>query len=460
MSPRKRPRRGPAQRTRRQASISACLIVKNEEQNLQRCLDSLHGKVDEIVVVDTGSTDGTLDLVRANGLEAGHFAWCDDFSAARNASLALASGDWIIWIDADEELIEHVPGALRHMCEQLPAQWDGCWVPSQSLASYDGEIGVVARQWRVFRNHRGIIFHGRIHEQLELPHGAPPRLAGQEAVVTRHWGYLPSGDLLARKAERNLGLLAAAIRDKPDDPRHHFNLGLQYSFGHRWDEALAELERGIELWRRDPRPVGWVPGLFASAAFVAIHLERYALVAELEQATPPEFLCTDLVYFAGVAAWRLGRVDDAIVRLRRAAEDPSILHEELHQDSLSTWRPLALLGGIYDKLGQPETAYSYATRAVALAPDHPELLFGAADLAHKAGQQRESLGWLRQLLAGSRDSGYKAHGRRLMLTLADELGSAETALDALDDGPAFGVSEAERMTVRTRALAHLGRQVD
>src|SRR5579862_9633682 len=95
--------------------ISACIIAKNEEKNLGRCLTSLHASVDEIIVVDTGSTDRTVEIARAHGARVFNFPWCDHFSAARNESLSHAGGRWIIWIDADDELIEAAPRALRKL---------------------------------------------------------------------------------------------------------------------------------------------------------------------------------------------------------------------------------------------------------------------------------------------------------------------------------------------------------
>ncbi|MDE3073996.1 MAG: glycosyltransferase [Chloroflexota bacterium] len=432
------------------------MIVKNEAHNLGRCLASLRGAVDEVVVVDTGSSDDTIQVARSGGARVFEFPWCDDFSAARNESLRLASGDWLIWIDADEELVEAIPGALRTICRQLPASYQGCWIPSHSLSNEEGEVGIVARQWRLLRNHAGIRFSGRIHEQLMLPSGGQPKIAPQDAVHTRHWGYLPKGDVLRRKAERNLRLLELAISEEPANPQHYFNLGLQHSFARDFEPALAAFRRAIELWRRSPSAAGWVPGMFSSAAFVAVNLQRYDVALDVEERTPPEYVSTDLVYFAGIACWRTGRVDDAVARLRRAATDRAILHEELHPQSTSTWRPRAGLAGIYDRLQQYDVAYQHARDALALAPDHPELLFGAADLADKVGRTDEALDLVRQLLAGERDFGYKQHGRRLMLQLAERLGSAELTLEALASGAAYQVSERDSLYAQARAHAHLG----
>ena len=84
--------------------ISLCMIVKDEEEMLPRCLESVRGAVDEIIVVDTGSSDRSVDIAREYGASVVEFAWCEDFAAARNAGLERASGDWILFLDADEAL--------------------------------------------------------------------------------------------------------------------------------------------------------------------------------------------------------------------------------------------------------------------------------------------------------------------------------------------------------------------
>jgi hypothetical protein len=88
----------------RKARLSVCMIVKNEERFLGQCLASVKEIADELIVIDTGSIDRTVEIAREHGAQVGHFEWCNDFAAARNASIALATGDWILFLDADEEL--------------------------------------------------------------------------------------------------------------------------------------------------------------------------------------------------------------------------------------------------------------------------------------------------------------------------------------------------------------------
>ena len=88
----------------RKPRLSVCMIVKNEERFLGQCLASVKDIADELIVIDTGSTDRTVEIAREHGAQVGHFEWCNDFAAARNASIAPATGDWILFLDADEEL--------------------------------------------------------------------------------------------------------------------------------------------------------------------------------------------------------------------------------------------------------------------------------------------------------------------------------------------------------------------
>jgi cellulose synthase/poly-beta-1,6-N-acetylglucosamine synthase-like glycosyltransferase len=88
----------------RKPRLSVCMIVKNEQRFLGQCLASVKDIADELIVIDTGSTDRTIEIAREHGAQVGHFEWCNDFAAARNASIAPATGDWILFLDGDEEL--------------------------------------------------------------------------------------------------------------------------------------------------------------------------------------------------------------------------------------------------------------------------------------------------------------------------------------------------------------------
>jgi tetratricopeptide (TPR) repeat protein len=197
------------------------MIVRDEEQLLPGCLESVSGVVDEIVAVDTGSSDATPEIVRAHHGLLLRRAWQEDFSAARNVSLDAATGDWILWMDADERLRPEEHGRLRRLIERNTSE-DAFLVPIRS----DTPTGAqVTRAHRLFRNRKGIRFSGRIHEQVS-PSFA--RMRVREGPCTDftidHLGYNFSADKLRRKYERNLRLLNAAKRQDPRDAYVRFCL--------------------------------------------------------------------------------------------------------------------------------------------------------------------------------------------------------------------------------------------
>src|SRR5580658_1616487 len=105
--------------------VSLCMIVRNEEANLPPCLASVAGLTDEVVVVDTGSHDRTKEIALAHGARVFDFAWCDDFSAARNESLRHARGDWVLWLDADDRVTAENRMRLQKLLRELPDAPDG-----------------------------------------------------------------------------------------------------------------------------------------------------------------------------------------------------------------------------------------------------------------------------------------------------------------------------------------------
>ena len=148
-------------------TLSACLIVKNEEKHLSTCLESLAAICDEIVVVDTGSEDDTVPIAEAFGAKIFHYAWRKDFSAARNFAIEQASGDWIIQLDADEELFPEDQHKVREVIQQ--GKCDGAYLAlhnrvSNSFGESEPSVHYLVR---LFRNRRDFYYENAIHEILK-----------------------------------------------------------------------------------------------------------------------------------------------------------------------------------------------------------------------------------------------------------------------------------------------------
>jgi FkbM family methyltransferase len=226
--------------------LSVCLIVKNEEKFLAQCLTSVRGLADQIVVVDTGSNDRTVAIAKEHGAEVHHFAWCDDFGAARNAALEHATGDWILMLDADEELPSESHGALRKLLSE-PA------VMAWRLPIID--VGREAEGCcyvpRLFRNAPALFYIGRVHEQVftsievrRQEWGLDSRL-GDAAL--RHHGYLPEVVKDRNKIERNLRLLEKAIVELPDEPNLLMNYGLELVRSGQRETGMDQYRKAFDL---------------------------------------------------------------------------------------------------------------------------------------------------------------------------------------------------------------------
>ena len=204
--------------------ISLCMIVKNEEAHLPACLNTVADLVGEVIVVDTGSTDATRQAAERFGARVYDFPWCDSFAAARNESLRHATGDWILWLDADDRIDEVNRQRLRTLFANLPDE-TGAYL-MRYVALHDAVVGgsSAVDHAQMFRNHPQIRWEYRVHEQI-LP--AVERLGGwvrPTDVVIHHLGY-QDAVVVRRKLERNGRLLELDYADHPDDPLILFNLG-------------------------------------------------------------------------------------------------------------------------------------------------------------------------------------------------------------------------------------------
>ncbi|MEO6773171.1 MAG: glycosyltransferase [Kofleriaceae bacterium] len=220
------------------------MIARDEECDLPRCLASLD--CDDLVVVDTGSRDRTVTIARAAGAHVIELAWPHDFAAARNVALDAATGDWILVIDADEEL----PAETRAQLRAEVAQADALGLSGVSLIqrnlSPPGEVTTYQDLpiVRLFRRAPHVRYEGRIHEQVSPSIVRAGGALGASDLWFLHHGYARTQAQGSGRAQRNLALLVEAVRDAPDDAYLHYQLGAtQKALGD--PAAAASLERAL-----------------------------------------------------------------------------------------------------------------------------------------------------------------------------------------------------------------------
>jgi GT2 family glycosyltransferase/glycosyltransferase involved in cell wall biosynthesis/tetratricopeptide (TPR) repeat protein len=233
------------------ARISVCLIAKNEEKFLGQCLKSVRALASQIIVVDTGSTDRTVEIAKQLGAEVYSFPWCDDFSAARNAALEHATGDWVLILDGDEELTSNQEEIIAR--ELKAATVLGYRLPIIDKGREQDGCSYVPR---LFRNAPGLFFVGRIHEQVfssiqvRCQQWGLKHQLGKASLL--HHGYTNEIMVSRNKIERNLRLLERAVEEMPDEPNLIMSLGLELV-------RSGKLEAGLERYREAFRVMSAMP---------------------------------------------------------------------------------------------------------------------------------------------------------------------------------------------------------
>lgn len=252
--------------------VALVMIVRNEAAHLGRALASVMPHVDEALVLDTGSTDGTVAIAQAAGARVAHFTWVDDFSAARNAALDAAGSDWHVVLDGDEWL-EDGAQALAALRQTAPQFVGAVCVNS---ADDNGSAVQQVASW-ISRVLPGPVrYAGRVHEQPQ--HG----LQVQRLPITiGHDGYMK--EALAAKAGRNRRLLEREVAERPDDAYAWYQLGKDHDVYARYAEALACFERAEPLVTGTDEPA-WLHDLVVRSLHAYKCVGRHAEAVERAEA--------------------------------------------------------------------------------------------------------------------------------------------------------------------------------
>ncbi len=304
--------------------LSVCLITKNEENFLNKCLASVRPIASQIIVVDTGSTDRTIQIARDHGAEIHEFAWCDDFSAARNEALRRATGDWVLVLDADEELLPEHRQTLQQemrssavMAYRVPIidegrEKEGCsYVP------------------RLFRNAPGLFFIGRVHEQIFSSVEVRCREWGLENrlgnAALLHHGYTAEVVASREKIARNLRLLELANQELPGEPNLVMSLGLELVRSGKLEEGLNRYREALQLM--SALPVGQVVPELRETLLTQLttHLVKAGRFAEIVQLWQTPFaksagLTASQHFLLGLAHLELKQPADAAEQMRQCLE--------------------------------------------------------------------------------------------------------------------------------------------
>ena len=210
----------PTKKSKSKLKISACYMVKNEENNLPRSLESVKPGVDEIIVVDTGSTDRTIEIAESYGAKIIQTPWKDDFSTPRNMAIEAATGDWIIFLDADEYFAS--PNKVRSAITKLA---DNTTIIIPRIDIDEEQNRELNHDWsmRIFRNVDYLRYRGLIHEHLtNIKDVKMPYIFGNSDLTIYHTGYAASK--IKQKLQRNLELIEQEEKTLGHRPQHDITL--------------------------------------------------------------------------------------------------------------------------------------------------------------------------------------------------------------------------------------------
>ncbi|MBF0230138.1 MAG: glycosyltransferase [Desulfamplus sp.] len=259
--------------------LSACMMVKNEEEMLPRCLNSIKHLVDEIIVVDTGSTDATIAIAQSFGAKIYHHPWEQNFSKHRNQSISYATGDWFLIIDADEELDSYhlKKEDLKNKILKAPKELH-CFLINLLDKDAKGNVSTVAKSARIFRNKVGVEYRGIVHNT-----------AYYSGKVTEmdlnmfHYGYALPAPQMQAKYKRTSSLLLKRIDIDPNDYAAYFYLCQVYMQMEEPQQAIKYAQHCLDILPSEKKSgidISFYYSLYHSIAMSYIALSKYDIAID------------------------------------------------------------------------------------------------------------------------------------------------------------------------------------
>ena len=382
--------------------LSLCMIVKNEEADLPHCVNSVKPVLDEIIIVDTGSTDNTKEVARQLGAKVFDFSWVDDFSAARNESILRATGDYILWLDADDRV--DPPEMEKLGLLQQNFSWKknkAYYLRVNSQSPMDGETHFY--QLRVFPNVAGARFEGRVHEQVFYRLKKLGMEFVQTDIMIRHTGYHDEA-AIRQKSERNLKIIQDELRGDPYNLVHHYNAARTLGGIGRLAEALEHMEKivGNQTIRKKERQFFLEASILTGKYYA--DLGRYERAVAIFQDLVRQFPENGLVHFGlGENLYKVKDYEGAIESLQKSLHFPmEISIFPVNLDKLKYFQ-LHILGECYMKTGQGELAREMLSSALNLHRDDHTSLQTLGLLALQRGEFGPAADYFERAIKGGGD---------------------------------------------------------
>ncbi|MCX6344982.1 MAG: tetratricopeptide repeat protein [Armatimonadetes bacterium] len=297
-------------KTRKQPKLSLCMIVRNEEKFIAQCLDSAKDIVDEMIIVDTGSTDRTIEIVKSYGAKVYEFPWNDSYADARNESLKHATGDWILSLDADEEISKETAPMIRETIAD--PHYDGYALlfknpMDDDKSSLDMTVHYVCR---LYKNNPKYRYESKIHEHIEQSIRRDGGTMSMLPIVIMHYGYNPSVVRERGKHERYVRMLTLEVDENPDSVFYLHHLSSALCAGREFEKAIPYLQHACDVVQ--PKDA-FAPILFAHLTNALREVNKISeAVATVQRAEKLGIKSPQLHFCKGSALVALNRPAEAI----------------------------------------------------------------------------------------------------------------------------------------------------
>jgi len=345
-------------------TISVCMIVKNEEELLPQCLKSIRDIVDEIIIVDTGSTDKTIDIAESHGANVYHHPWENNFSKHRNQSISYASSEWIFVIDADEEVIRW-DNRLEVLLNNKDL--DSIYVKVNNIFG-SGAGEACHNSIRLFRNSKNIRYEGSVHNQLI---GTNNSFAS--SIVIYHKGYCLDAEKEKQKYLRTTTLLENEIEKDPGNPKLHHYLAVAYLGKKLYDRALQECQKALHFASNQNQEDDLYLWTYFVGAVSCMNInqidEAERMCLEAIQKNPmhldSHYLLSSIYYVQGNKQDFIDHSDKYLSLIKLLNSNPENFGLMVHNTVAYEWRIHLHRGFVYRSLGQNgkvQKEYSFALK--------------------------------------------------------------------------------------------------
>lgn len=341
------------------ATISLAMIIKDEEDVLKRCLDSVYECVDEIIIVDTGSSDGSIEIAKQYTEHIYHYKWQDDFASARNEAFSHATMDYILWLDADDVLVSSEQTKLLSLKREISLNTD--IVMMKYHVAFDNENQPLYTYYRerLIRNNKQFYWSGKIHEAINI-HGHI-----EYADIAVHHKKLKQNDSM-----RNLRILEALYQNNQLQPRDRYYYAKELYEHKHFDAAIQQIDQFLnekDAWIENKIDACRIKGHCLSALKNNTEALRAYFSSFIYALPRAEILC-DIAYcfmqdnlYENAIYWY-----HSALSTKKDEKSGAFIQQECYD-----FIPYVQLCVCYDRLNDYEKALYYHKQAAKLKPNHP-----------------------------------------------------------------------------------------